>query len=211
MVVPELEGLPADIAAALRSEKININQHFSASAPVDMLCKLIWNLRKVRDADEGAEGKNKLERTWALMDFTIAAWHIVDWVFHEVDDEHRQQWAERFGRKMKDASDFGQVLCDQWPEVLACWKIAVSLKHRELRKKDPYRVLTWIENERDGKSVPGEDADWNPKIYVSGRVWAHVEFAEAITAHWVGIFLSLDLIPGDVAKDLQRRSGVDED
>lgn len=103
---------------------INIDggKKFGFDHPADMLDKLQWEYDNVSKASF-SHGR---EFSYAVINFAVTAWHMVDWTFPHLP--------EQFALQFKDKPEFSRWAKNQCRELAACHVIANECKHFEAKK-----------------------------------------------------------------------------
>jgi hypothetical protein len=109
---------------------------FAFESCKDMLSKLAWeadNLeRHVR------EGGDIATATYWATNGAITAWHVVDWIWEDMDLTQRSALSLKLDVPLRDLSDMAGYV-DKTAELHACRAIALTSKHSVLQPKSAIR------------------------------------------------------------------------
>lgn len=123
----------------------------------------------------------------AAFNASVTAWHIVDWVFHDMRPEQRKQFGLTHKR---DLQEYARKEC---PQLRLCELACVASKHWVVSDKN-------IKDDDVHTLVTGEPGWVVYFVEKDRKIAAEVVFGEA-HAFWNQFIRQNDIAPGDLADD----------
>ena len=178
--MPRLMVFLADMAEHEAAVAIG-EKRFGFSEPVDLIRKLEWEIKNIVAIDAG-----DVARAFNIMNFTVSAWHVHDWLWSYSDMALRAQWEHWFKRKLNNEKDFGSALTNCCLEFRICAQVANGVKHYRLGRDDP----------KVGAFQAFVNGELIPAVRYGDDVYSDITFAKAVTEKWLEFLAASKLLSG---------------
>lgn len=173
------------------NEDGSTDKTFFIRTPADLLEKLRWEAGILWDSAPF----DLQQRAYMVMNCTITAWQMKDWVYNTLDALNRLKALDDYAKRpIKSREDFGVYLMETNPHMSIAFQIATASKHLKVMEHlNDLEIRTTVESV-EIKLRGGYQRDELFIVDKHGSMSAH-ELITRLYIKWKEVLHALSLIP----------------
>lgn len=160
---------------------------FGLKTPSDLHYKLMHDIERLRAARSSDDAR------YAAFDCAVDAWHLTDWVLHDVDDDNHLRLSGHKRGAREAAYKFTVLNAERLPALEYCRQIANSVKHVVVTRGDKMENMSTGSSVRFDPPFRANDPETWPQtkahvftyIKVDGEKYDVIELFADMASQWL--------------------------